>query len=137
MSSLGLSIGVSSDARHRELCVVGTRAQLSALAEVITGPSGVVVVTGEAPPCFPGRIVCLSVAVTAGRFVDISLTKPAELVVKGGIAGLQVLADNVRALAEVGHPGDHLHVEYVPDHFYLVEGATPITFELASEQSAG
>ena len=44
------------------------------------------------------------------------------LVISGDRAARAALADNLRAMAAAGDSG-HLHIDYFPDHPYLVEGS--------------
>ncbi|CAL9376364.1 hypothetical protein SUDANB121_00973 [Nocardiopsis dassonvillei] len=49
------------------------------------------------------------------------------LVVEGGPESLAVLAENVEGFAaEEGDPCHHLHIDYLPGHFYLAEGSAPL-----------
>jgi hypothetical protein len=54
-----------------------------------------------------------------------------SLLVCGGDEFMAVLADNVEGFAEDGVRGEHAHIEYFPDHYYLAEGAEPFVLALA------
>ena len=54
----------------------------------------------------------------------------AVLVLEGNQAGLRLLGENIRNLAMLGEVGEHLHVEYFPDHFYIGELSLPLVFHL-------
>ncbi|MFI1224484.1 MULTISPECIES: hypothetical protein [unclassified Streptomyces] len=47
------------------------------------------------------------------------------LVISGGPEARAILADNLKAMA-TAEDGGHLHVDYFPEHPYLVEGSVPI-----------
>ncbi|MFD9499901.1 hypothetical protein [Streptomyces sp. NPDC060035] len=47
------------------------------------------------------------------------------LVISGDPGARAILADNLRAMA-TAEDGGHLHVDYFPEHPYLLEGSVPI-----------
>jgi hypothetical protein len=87
--------------------------------------------TGNAAPFegFLGRIVVRSGE--PGK-VRLAPDSPAgALIISGDRSRLNILADNVEALSRTSSSaGDHLHVEYFPDHFYLAENSAPVVFRV-------
>jgi hypothetical protein len=54
-----------------------------------------------------------------------------RLVITGDSSSLGVFAQNLRGLAETPITGDHLHIEYYPEHFYLDSESLPLVVECA------
>jgi len=52
------------------------------------------------------------------------------VVVTGRREELNVLADNIDSLVHGAERGDHLHIEYFPDHFYLDQGSEPLVVRM-------
>lgn len=52
------------------------------------------------------------------------------MMIRGGGESMAVLAANFKGFAEDGIPGEHMHIEYLPDHYYLAEGAEPLVLAL-------
>ncbi|GAB2478453.1 hypothetical protein GCM10027063_19890 [Promicromonospora xylanilytica] len=50
----------------------------------------------------------------------------AAMRITGSQASRKVLAENLVDFAREGKPGEHWHVEWFPDHFYLAEGGAPV-----------
>ena len=52
----------------------------------------------------------------------------AALVVKGELQYLEILAENIEGfIDDAPAPGDHLHIEYYDDHFYLAPSQISLT----------
>jgi hypothetical protein len=53
-----------------------------------------------------------------------------QLIVAGHPEAIAILAQNVSALAsDPSARGDHMHIEYFPEHFYLRPGGLPLVVE--------
>lgn len=50
----------------------------------------------------------------------------AAMLITGRPESREVLAGNLTDFAQEGKPGDHLHVDWFPDHFYLGEGSDSV-----------
>ncbi|MFJ9448333.1 hypothetical protein ACIRRH_41955 [Kitasatospora sp. NPDC101235] len=76
----------------------------------------------------PGRhdLAGVEVGKTSGPGVRLHLDSLRQiLVISGDSAARAVFADNLRAMA-AAEDGGHLHVDYFPDHPYLVKGSLPL-----------
>ena len=51
--------------------------------------------------------------------------------ISGTADRLAILAANVRNLASTGSTGDHLHIEWFPEHFYLSEDSEALVISFA------
>lgn len=52
-----------------------------------------------------------------------------QLLLTGRLAAREVLAANVNDFADSHYePGDHLHIDFFPGHYYLEEGSLPLVF---------
>jgi hypothetical protein len=67
----------------------------------------------------------------SGKVVVSLMDDGQSLLVCGGGEFMAVLADNVDGFAEDGLRGEHAHIEYFPDHYYLAEEAEPLVLALA------
>jgi hypothetical protein len=72
----------------------------------------------------------LSIAVSDRQTVRIAVDRDGRrLLISGAVQHLAVLAQNLRGLAREGRPGEHLHIEYFPGHFYLDQQSAPFVVE--------
>lgn len=56
-----------------------------------------------------------------------------SLIITGDRSCLKILADNVETLSRTSSSaGDHLHIEYFPDHFYLAENTASVVFRIVN-----
>ncbi|MFD4524441.1 hypothetical protein ACFWP7_11095 [Streptomyces sp. NPDC058470] len=55
------------------------------------------------------------------------------LVVEGGPQSLSLLAENIESFALEADQSDHLHVDYFPQHDYLVEGSSSLVVAIDSD----
>lgn len=120
--------------RHNETGEVEISADpdgMVALAEAIRHAPAVVD-AGEPESTWPYdealRQIRTEVSDDAVLFVYEDATK--SLRITGRQQGRDVLAENFADFAREGTPGEHWHVEWFPDHFYLGEGSAPVVVAL-------
>ena len=115
-----------------EVEVAATRAALRRFADLLDSEGGRVAAQRVADPAPYEK--CLDgidfVPVADGEVVFRVDQGVGLLVVEGGSSKVAVLAKNIRGLADDGQSGEHLHVEYFPEHFFLGEATLPIVFLL-------
>lgn len=58
----------------------------------------------------------------------------AAMRITGSQESRKVLAENLVSFAREGKPGEHWHVEWFPDHFYLAEGGAPVVVAFSKIQ---
>lgn len=104
--------------------VSGGAAELVALALALVAGNGHVEATTSAEPSFGGtELASIQVVGTTGPGVRIRVDlEHCGLLIEGDRQGLAVLADEVRAIAEMDD-GGHQHIEYFPGHYYLAAGS--------------
>ncbi|GAB2814039.1 hypothetical protein GCM10027176_18240 [Actinoallomurus bryophytorum] len=102
-----------------ELDLTATAAELTRLADMIAVGTGSLT-------CTPETLVGVKVADSADPGVRIHLDGRREvLLITGGPAARNILAHNIRGVAEMDD-GGHLHVDYFPDHPYLLADSLPL-----------
>jgi hypothetical protein len=108
-----------------EMELRGSRAQLEALAVRLRGGgSGSVPLERVADPSPYDRSLSRVVIHEGTGRVDVSLMSDGQsLLIRGGGEFLEVLAANIEVFAQQAGRGEHLPVEYFPDHYYLAEEA--------------
>ena len=67
----------------------------------------------------------------SGKVVISLMDDGQSLLICGGGEFMAVLATNVDGFAEDGVRGEHVHIEYFPDHYYLAQDAEPLVLALA------
>ena len=114
-----------SDPVSGEVDLTATAAELTALATAVADGAGF---TGAAPGPSPygDTLAGIEVGKALGPGVRIGLdARRQTLVISGDAEARAVLADNLRAMAGADD-GGHLHIDYFPEHPYLVEGSLPL-----------
>ncbi|MER5552251.1 hypothetical protein ABT001_11290 [Streptomyces sp. NPDC002793] len=112
-----------SDTVFTEVVIHASAEELAALAHAVAEGGGFV---GCAPSPDGGTLVGIETRKTSGTGARIALDAPRQVLVISGDPGARaILADNLRAMA-AAEDGGHLHIDYFPDHPYLVEGSVPI-----------
>ncbi|WP_460068844.1 Imm32 family immunity protein [Streptomyces sp. YKOK-I1] len=112
-----------SDPAFGEVVLSATAEELTRLASAVARGEGLLGSTCRAET---NGLVGVEVDRTSGPGVLIH--RDAErrlLVISGDSAGRAVLAENLRAMA-ADEEGGHLHIDYFPGHFYLVEGSVSL-----------
>ena len=63
--------------------------------------------------------------------VEVALINEGQsLLVRGAGEFMAVLASNIEGFAEHGVRGEHAHIDYFPDHYYLAKDAEPLVLAL-------
>jgi hypothetical protein len=127
-----MSLVVRYSPSTQELAISASRAALAWVAGLVEAGAGEVAADGLADAA-PYE-VCLTRlrirTVPAGGVVLSVSAEAREVLVEGEAEGLRVLGENLRALAAEADYGDHLHIEYFPEHFYLDESSVPAVVQL-------
>ena len=111
------------DPVYGEVDLTASAQELDRLASAVSDGDGLFSCSSA-----PGGDYLAGVMVTksSGPGVRIHLDAPHQvLVISGDEVGRAVLAGNLHAMA-AADDGGHLHIDYFPDHPYLVEGSVPL-----------
>ncbi len=112
-----------------ELAIEATSSALGLLARALrNAPSSVELVIPPEQDAGPydGFLVEVVVEPTTGKLRI--ARRGGTLLISGGDESRAVLAKNIESLAE-GTLGDHIHVEYHPDHYYLDPSTASLVVE--------
>ncbi|MCF2532252.1 Imm32 family immunity protein [Yinghuangia soli] len=112
-----------SDPAFGEVDLSASAEELTRLANMVASGRGFISATFP-----PGGKTLASIEVTdaTGPGVLVHLDADRQvLVISGDSGGRAVLADNLHAMAG-DENGGHLHIDYFPGHWYLVEGSVPL-----------
>lgn len=123
-------VAAQSRGRFGEIAIAGTADDLVHFAQALATP-GRIRISGTALPHYPIPIEAVVVLVTDRDVVEIHASEDArELKITGNTEGLKLFAAAVRSLGLEGDPGDHLHFEYFPGHYFLGAGTTSTVIEV-------
>ncbi|ONI91548.1 hypothetical protein ALI22I_07900 [Saccharothrix sp. ALI-22-I] len=117
-----------------EIKVSGDRDALAELGHAIDAGTGRFVLDQSGDPA-PYDLVLGAVeidTVPSGKVVVASDVDRSTLTISGERSALSLLARNVLGLAEDGTVGEHAHIDYFPDHFYLSPDSAPAVLTLES-----
>ncbi|MEU4675098.1 hypothetical protein AB0F91_45960 [Amycolatopsis sp. NPDC023774] len=104
--------------------ITATAKELAHLASLIAEGTGFISAAPTSPP--NSMLTGIEVRKTSGSGVHIRLDDQTQtLVISGDAESRAVLAENVHAMA-TAEDGGHLHVDYFPGHYYLLEGSLPL-----------
>lgn len=114
---------VRSAAEPGEVEVSGTVAALETWADALTRDDAEITTgPGADPAPYARHLAGIRTRSTASGPVELSVDEDRRmLTLTGSGESMAVLAENIRGLCREGVPGEHLHIEYFPDHFYLAE----------------
>lgn len=123
---------VRSDAAG-EMELRGSSSQLKEFAARLRSGGEISVSLEEIPDPSPydrslSRVVIRS---GSGKVVVTLMNDGQSLLICGGGEFMAVLAANVEGFAEDGVRGEHAHIEYFLDHYYLADDAEPLVLALA------
>ncbi|GAA1310431.1 Imm32 family immunity protein [Saccharothrix xinjiangensis] len=82
--------------------------------------------SGDPAPYDLARGAVDIVTAPSGKVVVTSDVDRSTLTISGERSAFSVLARNVLGLAEDGTVGEHAHIDYFPDHFYLSPDSAPV-----------
>ncbi|MFJ9871056.1 hypothetical protein [Streptomyces sp. NPDC101165] len=118
-----LLVRLVSDPVFGEVDLTASAEELAGLASAVTEGDGFI---GSTSPLAGETLAGIEVRKTAGPGVRIELDASRQvLVISGDFGARAILADNLQAMA-TAETGGHLHIDYFPEHPYLVEGSVPI-----------
>jgi hypothetical protein len=102
----------------------GTPSDLLALGRKLRSGEGEIFLEKVRDP-FPYSRSLLRIEVhrASGKIIISSSGDGEYLDVEGRLESLSLLADNIEGFAWEADRGDHLHVDYFPEHDYLAEGS--------------
>jgi hypothetical protein len=107
-----------------ELELSGTRTELLALARELRSGGGATLLAKDPDPFPYTRSLARIVVHQVGGKVRVSSAGDSEsLDFAGGPEWLSHLAENIEVFAADAHDDEHLHVDYYPEHDYLIEGS--------------
>jgi hypothetical protein len=115
-----LPVKLVCDPVYGEADLTASAEELNRLASAVDAGEGLLGSTSA-----PGsdNLAGVEVRKGSGTGVRIHLDAPRHvLVISGDGVARAALADNLRAMA-AAEDGGHLHIDYFPDHPYLVEGS--------------
>ncbi|MFI7362994.1 hypothetical protein ACIBO4_12760 [Streptomyces sp. NPDC050149] len=105
-----------------EVDVRASAEELNDLAYAVAEGDGFIAST----PLTGDTLVGIEARMATGTGVRIELDASRQvLVISGDPEARAILADNLKAMA-ASEDGGHLHIDYFPEHAYLVEGSVPI-----------
>ncbi|MEE1671279.1 hypothetical protein RCR19_38180 [Streptomyces sp. WAC07094] len=106
-----------------EVDLTASAEELAGLANAVTEGEGFI---GSASPLAGEALAGIEVRNTSGPGVRIEFdTSRQVLVISGDFGARAILAENLQAMT-TAEDGGHLHIDYFPEHPYLVEGSVPI-----------
>ncbi|MGW1157846.1 Imm32 family immunity protein [Streptomyces sp. NPDC002513] len=107
-----------------EMELSGTRSELLALGRELRSGRGEILIPKASNPFPYDRALSRIEFQQASGKVRISPSGDGEAMeIQGELDSLALLADNIEGFALEADQGDHLHVDYFPEHDYLAEGS--------------
>ena len=112
-----------SDPVFGEVDLTATAEELAALSLAVGEGDGFI---GATSPLDGDTLAGIEVKKASGPGVLIELDATRQVLVISGDPGARaILAANLQTMA-TAEEGGHLHIDYFPDHAYLVEGSVPV-----------
>jgi hypothetical protein len=129
---------VLRSAAHDELKLRGTCSEYGDLAGLVVAGRGSLSLAPVADPRpYDGALDEITVERRPTQGVTIKLSSDAcTLEISGDEAHLTVLAENLSEFGEDCTPGDHMHIDYFPGHFYLGSTSHPLVIALTEADDA-
>jgi hypothetical protein len=112
-----------SDPVFGEVDLTASAEELAGLACAVAEGDGFI---KSAAPADSDTLAGIEVRKATGPGVRVDVDASRQvLVISGDSSARAILADNLQVMAVAGEDG-HLHIDYFPEHPYLVEGSMPI-----------
>ncbi|MFJ8620620.1 hypothetical protein ACIRD4_33025 [Streptomyces clavifer] len=112
-----------SDPVFGEVDLTASAEELAGLASAVAEGDGFI---GSTSPLDGDTVAGVEVRKASGPGIRIKLDASRQVLVISGDPGARaILAANLQSMA-TGEGGGHLHIDYFPEHPYLVEGSLPI-----------
>lgn len=110
-----------------EIDLTATATELACLANAVAEGAGFISAAPAPESAFDGvTLVGIEVVKALGSGVRIDVDLPRRtVVISGDTEARAVLAENLRAMA-TAEDGGHLHIDYFPEHPYLLDGSVPL-----------
>ncbi|WP_419704192.1 Imm32 family immunity protein [Promicromonospora sp. NFX87] len=117
----------------RELELSGTRSELLALGRKLRSGRGEILLA-KVPNPFPytRSLSRIEFQQASGKIRVSSSGDGETLEVTGRLESFSLLAENIEGFASEADQGDHLHVDYFPEHDYLAEGSGSLVVAIDS-----
>ncbi|MFI2782596.1 Imm32 family immunity protein [Streptomyces sp. ALB3] len=116
-----------SDPVFGEVDVTASAEELACLAHAVAEGDGFIGATSSRDE---DTLTGIEVRQASGAGVLIARDASRQVLVISGNPGARaILADNLKAMA-TAEDGGHLHVDYFPEHPYLLEGSVPIVVNI-------
>ncbi|WP_328744178.1 hypothetical protein OHT57_02510 [Streptomyces sp. NBC_00285] len=114
-----------SDPVYGEVDLTATATELACLARAVAEGDGFISAASASPPD-GSTLAGIEVRNALDSGVRIGLDARRQiLVISGDLHARAVLAENLHALV-TAEDGGHLHIDYFPEHPYLVPGSLPL-----------
>lgn len=125
---------VLRDDSTEELELSGSRSELLTLGQKLRSGDGETLLAKVSDPFPYSRSLSrIEIRQASGR-VRISSSGGGEsLDVEGRLESLSLLAENIEAFALEADQGDHLHVDFFPEHDYLAGGSGSLVVAIDSD----
>ncbi|MEU4384424.1 hypothetical protein [Promicromonospora sp. NPDC023805] len=112
----------------------GTCSELLALGRKLGSGRGEILLAKVSDPFPYARYLSRIEFQQASGKIRMSSSKDGEtLEVAGRLESLSLLAENIEGFASEADQGDHLHVDYFPEHDYLAEGSGSLVVAIDSD----
>lgn len=112
-----------SDPVSGEVDITASAEELASLASAVAEGAGFI---GSTSPLDSGALAGIDVRRASNPGIQIELDASQQVLVISGDPGARaILAANIQGMATT-EDGGHLHIDYFPEHPYLVEGSLPI-----------
>jgi hypothetical protein len=120
-----------------ELELGGCSSEYKELAELLLAGHGCLQLADVADPSpYDGALAVITVKRREGQPATVNLSKELQtLEIVGDKASLALLAENLSDFGAQSRPGEHWHLEYFPDHFYLGATSQPLVATLTDPDS--
>lgn len=127
-----MEVSYTLGSRGSEANVDGTTVDFLGLAALLLQGKGEIKTDTEGSPApYDKFLKSIIIKTVPGQRLTFSATEDGDLLIAGESTGLEILAGNLKWFADGERgTGDHMHVEYFPDHFYLAEDSIPMVFML-------
>lgn len=110
----------------KELSIEGTEGDFLQLTDLINNTRNETVETDRANPHpYQYSLNKISVKIKPNKMVNLEVTGD-ELIISGDIQYLSQFSDEIKSFAENTNLGEHLHIEYYINHFFLNPNAIPL-----------
>ena len=120
-----MPVRLVSDPVYGEVDLTATAAELTCLASAVAEGDGFIG-SASASALDGNTLAGIEVRKAPDSGVRIGLDAQLKtLVISGDPVARAVLAENLHAMA-AAEDGGHLHIDYFPEHPYLVEGSLPL-----------